>query len=259
MERIQIDLTAPAQKIQSKIPRLRDLDSPQESLFHTEHEITVFVESEEANLQSSVTGSTEDTRSWLFIGALLLLELGLLWLVCTTWHLSPRARSWLGVFYALNLLGPHVLAHSPAFPQPEVSSRKLSLRDDAFLTFVHFLYLLTMSDTTQGPNSTLNNTRKATQPFRGAAGPSGIMRPVLGASSATAIGQEPSHSENPGSLRRRDLLLPGHSEPKVYAGSDDALHAPGMTKITMQDDMKNKVMCAFPFSILSRQLAAKSF
>ena len=107
-----------------------------------------------------------------------------------------------------------------------------------------FLYLLN----TQGPNSTLNNTRKATQPFRGPAGPPGIIRPVLGGSSATAIGQEPSHSEHPGSLRRRDLLLPGHSEPKAYAGSDDALHAPGMT---MPDDMKNKVMCAFPFSLLS--------
>ena len=247
MERIQIDLTAPAQKMQSKILRLMDLNSPQESLFHTEHEITVFVESEEANLQSSVTGSTEDTRSWLFIGALLLLELGLLWLVCTTWHLSPRARSWLGIFYTLNLLGPHVLAHPPPSPQPEVSSRKLSPQDDPFLTSVYFLYLLT----TQGPNSTLNNTRKATQPFRGPAGSPGIMRPVLGASSATAaIGQEPSHSKNPGSLRRRDLL-PGHSEPKAYAGSDAALQAPGMNKITMPSDMKNKVMCAFPFSVLS--------
>ena len=105
----------------------------------------------------------------------------------------------------------------------------------------YFLYLLT----TQGPNSTLNNTRKATQPFRGPAGPSGIMRPALGASSATAIGREPSQSKNPGSLRRRDLLS-GHSEPKAYAGFDAALQAPGMTKITMPNDMKNKVMCAFP-------------
>ena len=111
----------------------------------------------------------------------------------------------------------------------------------------YFLYLLT----TQGPNSTLNNTRKATQPFRGPAGPPDIMRSVLGASSAIAIGQEPSHSENPGSLRRRDLLLPGHSEPKAYAGSDAALQAPGMNNITMPNDMKNKVMCAFPFSLLS--------
>ena len=144
MERIQIDLTTPAQKIQCKILRLLDLDIHQESLFHTEQdEITVVVGVKKADLKSSVTGATEGLWSWLFVGAVLLLELGLLWLVCTTWHLSPRARSWLGVFYALNLLGHHVLAHPVPFRQPEVSSCKLSLQVDNLFTCTFLCQFLT--------------------------------------------------------------------------------------------------------------------
>ena len=120
--------------IMCKMLRLLDLDNSQEILFHTGHELTGFVEVEETETKSSVPGSTEGLRTWLFVGAVLLLDLGLLWLVCTTWHLSPRAKLWLGVFHALNLLGRHVLAHPVPFRQPEVSSCKLSLQVDNLFT-----------------------------------------------------------------------------------------------------------------------------